>query len=655
MNKKQFVAPLSIFCVSAVMLSMSGCSVSEIKDDVTKTFEEWISEVTDNAGSGAVIAESGASNGIRLVSATYTLSSDETEQSFSVGDNYDYSEDNAYHSVRITAFAEEDSPAPLTGVTWKVSFADKSIGGNVSEYVSLIPVTADGLTVQVNVKKFSSHEIVVTAVSSENSNVSGSISLHFVNRITSLTVSIPTVSLVSEKEYAVSVNGVVNSGTLKSDVTFARYVKFSSVFSDDSETYYPIDRAITGTAWKTFLTEHVKDEAVLEAMLSSDGGNNGYVGIYCTVTVSYNGKIYQFMTSEPCYPKFTNNEILSGSVTVGDNTTVVTPAESDSGNGSGAIGVIPSYIETEDNSLSIDMTGGDGDYIVTVDDNLQDKVTVTVTDGNITITNKTDEPAAGTVTVVSGNQSVDIPVAFITELQASSTSIVLEDVNGSWSDITITGGTGEYSVEVSDSLKDSVTVTITDSGIRITYHYNSDVSGTIKVVSGSQTITINVQLTNSYVVCLTGDTLITMADGSQKRIDEITYSDRVLAVNPETGEYVATGVTYTDSSLHKVYNHYDRFEFDDGTVIKVVHRHRFYNCEDGKMIHLDMFTLGDRAYKIDGTTPKLIFAKEHYEEKETKHYTLFTEMQNYFANGLLSGNRFTQPIKFTDIKGVSQK
>jgi len=177
------------------------------------------------------------------------------------------------------------------------------------------------------------------------------------------------------------------------------------------------------------------------------------------------------------------------------------------------------------------------------------------------------------------------------------------------------------------------------------------VSGTIKITSGSQTVTITVTLKYPDVTCLTGDTLITMADGTQKRIDEITYQDKVLAIDPETGKLCATGITYTDAKEHKVYNHYDKFEFDDGTVLTVVHRHRFYNCEDEKMIHIDTFTEGDRAYKIDGTMPKLVFMKEHFEEKETPHYTIFTEKQNYFANGLLSGNHFTKPISLNTLTG----
>ncbi|MDD7157715.1 MAG: hypothetical protein PUH99_01800 [Firmicutes bacterium] len=141
-------------------------------------------------------------------------------------------------------------------MTWKVSFTDKSKGGNASDYVSLSSVSANGLSVQVNVKQAFASEITVTAVSSDNPNVSGSITLQYVRRLNSMRLTLPSVSLISEKEYSLSVNGTIGSGTLTPTVTYARYVKFASAFSGDSETYYPIEKTMTGTAWKTFLTEH---------------------------------------------------------------------------------------------------------------------------------------------------------------------------------------------------------------------------------------------------------------------------------------------------------------------------------------------------------------------------------------------------------------
>lgn len=498
MNKKKIIAPLSLFCLSAVMLTAVGCSEIAVTDAVTDNFKQWITE--SEKSEGAVIASAGESRGICLTSATYTLTSG-NKQSFSPGQNYDYSEESTYNSVRITAKAEEGSSVPLMGVTWKVSFTDKSKGGNASDYVSLFSVSANA--VQVNVKQAFANEITVTAVSSDNPNVSGSITLQYVRRLNGMRLTLPTVSLISEKEYSLSVNGTIGSGTLTPTVTYARYVKFASTFSGDSETYYPIEKTMTGAAWKTFLTEHAKDEAALEAMLASADGNDGYVGIYCTATVTYNGKTYQFITSEAFYPKFSNDAILTGSVTTGGNTTVITPPESGLGNGdttgtgigSGETQGTVEYIETQENSLTIDMEGGDGDYTVTVDEKLQDKVTVDVTDGTITVTNTTDEPVAGTVTVGSGNQTVDIPIAFITELTVSETEIVVENANGSSSEITVAGGTGEYTVEISDSLKDFVTVTQDGKTITLSYQNTEDVSGTVKITSGSQSQTINVLLT----------------------------------------------------------------------------------------------------------------------------------------------------------------
>lgn len=493
MNKKKIIAPLSLFCVSAVMLSAVGCSETAVKDAVTDTFKEWITE--NQKHEGAMIASAGESHGIRLTSTTYAITSG-NQQSFAPGQNYDYSKENAYNSVRITAKAEEGSSVPLTGATWKVSFTDKSKGGNASDYVSLSSVSANGLSVQVNVKQAFASEITVTAISSDNPNVTGSIALQYVRRVDSISLSLPVVSLISEKEYSLSVNGTIGAGTLMPAIKHERYVKFSSTFSGDSGTYYPIEKTMTGTAWKAFLIEQAKDEAALETMLASADGNDGYVGIYCTATVTYNGKIYQFITSEAFYPKFTNDAILTGSVTTGDNVTVITPPDSSLESGSGeSQGIVVEYIETETESLTVDMEGGNGDYTVTVDEKLQDKVTVEVTDGTITVTNTTDEPVAGTVTVGSGNQTVDIPVAFITELTTSETEIVVENASGTSSEITVAGGTGEYTVEVSDSLKDYVTVTQDGKTITLYYQNTDDVSGTVKITSGSQSQTINVLLT----------------------------------------------------------------------------------------------------------------------------------------------------------------
>jgi len=145
-----------------------------------------------------------------------------------------------------------------------------------------------------------------------------------------------------------------------------------------------------------------------------------------------------------------------------------------------------------------------------------------------------------------------------------------------------------------------------------------------------------------YSSCLTGDMLITLADGSQKRVDQLALTDKVLSWNPDTMQLEADEITYTDSAENKKHTEYDVWTFIDGTVIKTVHRHRLYNVERQAMIYMDEWQIGEHALNIDGEYVELI---THENIKEViQHYTLFTGNQNYFVNGLLSGNRYTKEI-----------
>ena len=146
------------------------------------------------------------------------------------------------------------------------------------------------------------------------------------------------------------------------------------------------------------------------------------------------------------------------------------------------------------------------------------------------------------------------------------------------------------------------------------------------------------------MTCLTGDTLITMSDGSEKRIDTIKVGDKVLSYNPETGNLEEDEVTYSDSTENKQHNNFDVWTFGDGTIIKTVHRHRFYNIERNAMVYMDEWKIGEHGRRKDGVLVTLV---SHENVKETiNHYTIFTKNQNYFANGLLSGNRYTKHINF---------
>lgn len=150
--------------------------------------------------------------------------------------------------------------------------------------------------------------------------------------------------------------------------------------------------------------------------------------------------------------------------------------------------------------------------------------------------------------------------------------------------------------------------------------------------------TLNINLTIGNTTCLSGDTLITMADGSQKRIDQINKGDKILAYHK--GKLVEDEVKFTDALANKERNDVTIYYFDNNTKLTVIKDHRLFNVRTNKYTHLSEFIAGDETIDLHGHKLKLV--KKERINKMTNHYTIFTKKYNtYFANNLLAGNIFS--------------
>ena len=159
---------------------------------------------------------------------------------------------------------------------------------------------------------------------------------------------------------------------------------------------------------------------------------------------------------------------------------------------------------------------------------------------------------------------------------------------------------------------------------------------------------------HSWGTCLTGDALITLSDHSVKRIDELQLTDDYLSYDLDTGELVKDSAYRLDNlctrSYEKMADRYNKCTFDDGTIIKEVHGHRFFNVTKGEFIYLMFWEIGDRIYKIDETTPKLIAKETIYEP--VLFYSVSTKNHhNGFANDCLYGDRHTQKYEINLVDG----
>ena len=148
--------------------------------------------------------------------------------------------------------------------------------------------------------------------------------------------------------------------------------------------------------------------------------------------------------------------------------------------------------------------------------------------------------------------------------------------------------------------------------------------------------------------CLTGDMNILMSDGTEKAIKDINSTDTITAYDLVSGKTVPKAmIKHTDAyqgHSGKFAPQYQKYTFSDGTIIKEVYKHRFLNLSRMEFINLCDWNIGDKIYKIDGTTPSLISAETINEQVE--HFTVDSDVyRTEFVQGCLSGNRYSQRYK----------
>lgn len=144
--------------------------------------------------------------------------------------------------------------------------------------------------------------------------------------------------------------------------------------------------------------------------------------------------------------------------------------------------------------------------------------------------------------------------------------------------------------------------------------------------------------------CISSETLVTMADGTYKPLGQIHTGDDVLSYDWNTMQLISRKVIYS-SCEEDDWNtggwdavRYFKNTFNDGTVIKQAFAHRFYNLENQAFTYLEAWQIGEHTYSESGDNPILISREIVYEPIRYARITL-EGSTNYFANGLLTGDR----------------
>jgi hypothetical protein len=139
--------------------------------------------------------------------------------------------------------------------------------------------------------------------------------------------------------------------------------------------------------------------------------------------------------------------------------------------------------------------------------------------------------------------------------------------------------------------------------------------------------------------------MVTLANGTQKPVEEITTSDRILVFNHETGTYDMAGIIFFEADGVKEYRIVN-LAFSDGSITRLISEHGYFDLDLMKYVYIteDNYSsfIGHRFYKaaFDGMnyTPSVVTMTDAYVTEEvTGCFSFPTEYHlNFFADGFLS-------------------
>lgn len=142
------------------------------------------------------------------------------------------------------------------------------------------------------------------------------------------------------------------------------------------------------------------------------------------------------------------------------------------------------------------------------------------------------------------------------------------------------------------------------------------------------------------ISCFKKGTNITLADGTAKKIEDLTYDDVLKVWDFDEGQLGSAKVCWlTRPGLKN--DHYYKLTFSDGTTLNTTGRnsnHKIYDVDKRKFEGVDKTQIGDRIYSLNGI---VTVVDKQYIEDEVEYYNVITTGKiNCFAEGILASDRY---------------
>lgn len=168
-------------------------------------------------------------------------------------------------------------------------------------------------------------------------------------------------------------------------------------------------------------------------------------------------------------------------------------------------------------------------------------------------------------------------------------------------------------------------------------------------ISGSVSISTKVNWTG-YYPCLVAGTLISLADGTQKKIEDVSYDDVLSVWNFDLGETSEARPVWVKRK--QTSSAYTLLKFSDGTELRTVGHHLF-NKQAGEFTKITTDDTPVGTVTVNEHGQEITVVSKELVKESIEYYNIWTQYHlNAYANGILTGNRYCNIYPIVDMKYV---
>lgn len=177
-------------------------------------------------------------------------------------------------------------------------------------------------------------------------------------------------------------------------------------------------------------------------------------------------------------------------------------------------------------------------------------------------------------------------------------------------------------------------------------------AGGVTVGSDKKTLAtideVQTMINDSIYGCLVEGTLIDMADGTSKPIEEIEPGELIKSYNPITKEL--TDAVVIDAYPTGKNRRYSAYNFTDGRSLVLFGYHQFYDDVTGTTVDIRKINNDHRLINIDKETDVKWAGTRYvlYHGLRKNRYNLISSNNLYFANGVLLGHKPFQKLEYVE-------